>query len=145
MRNFLLAAFFITALSTGCSNDEQVQANEITTKSESCIPVTGENGINAEAVGRGRKLFITWNQNIPTDFNLMYDAKVIVTNQGCNGGTPQIMDEYPISLLGSNSLALHNLANTCFDWRIVVKVYSESSMGVPLCTTSTPWVNHPAQ
>lgn len=144
MKKILLTAFFIAALSTGCSNDEQTQMNDNTT-TKSCIPASGENGINAVAVGKGRKLFITWNQNIPSDFNHMYDAKVVVTNQGCNGGTPQIMDEYPISLLGSNSLPLHELANTCFDWRIVVKVYSESSMGVPLCTTTTPWANHPAQ
>lgn len=149
MRKLLLSALFIPALLLSCSTDSEnrvtktdADSRNLTPKSL-CVPVSGEDGINAQALGVSRRLFITWNNNVDQNPSRLYESRIEVTNINCLGGTPQIIDTYPIDLFNTNSLALHQLSGTCFDWRIVVKGYKLSSEGQTLtCTTQTPWTNY---
>lgn len=149
MRKLLLSALFIPALLVSCSTDSEntgtktdAASKEVTPKTL-CIPVSGEGGINASALGVKRRLFITWNNNLEQNPSRFYESRIEVTNINCTGGTPQLIETYPIDIFNTNSHALHQLAGTCFDWRIVVKGYKLSvDDQIPVCTTQTPWTNY---
>ncbi len=149
MRKLLLSALFIPALLVSCSTDSEntgtktdAASKEVTPKTL-CIPISGEGGINAQAIGVSRRLFITWTNNVYQNPSRLYESRIEATNINCTGGTPQLIETYPIDIFNTSSHALHQLSGTCFDWRIVVKGYKVTSEGQTLtCTTQTPWTNY---